>query len=434
MLIIFVSEITPRLEYVFSHIFNYLGIAYSITNNEDAFYQSKLCKFSYGNHPLKDELFISSSGFLNQNNLEFIFPTIGQHQGLTTLFQNSDSKSCLPYDIFSAVFYMLSRYEEYLPFTPDEHGRFEAANSFAFQNDYLYTPVVDLWMIQWKDVLLNKFPQLQTKSHTYQFIPSYDIDIAWSFKHKGILRNLGGFIRDGFRLKIRKYFLRLLVLLNIKKDPYDSYDYQFELQQKYNLKPIYFFHPGTYGEFDKNIPTTNKHIIKLIKNLSANAGLGIHPSYKSATYPEILKKEMIQLENASGIKITSARQHFIKIKFPDTYRNYISQGITDDYSMGYASDYGFRAGTSNPFLFFDVLENKTTDLLIHPFVFMEGVFKFYKNIPQKDIIDTIKPVIEQIKQTQGTFICLWHNESLGTSKNWQGWRAVYEALIKEAIK
>jgi len=431
-MLIFVPNITPRHQYVFSHIFNYLGIEFNITNDKETFQQSGFCKLSYSGKALFEELFIKASGFLNRNDIESFTSSVGEHEGVKTLFENTDDPGCLPYDIFSAVFYMLSRYEEYLPFEADCHGRFEAANSLAFKEGFLYKPVVDLWITQLAQILKNKFPELKLKKHQYKFIPTYDIDIAWSYKHKGYARNLGGLLRDAIQLKFASYFQRLFVLFNLKPDPFDSYDYLFGLEENNNLHPIFFFHPGTYGQFDKNIPAGNKHIKKLLKRISSKASLGIHPSYRSAENPELLSLEKQKLEDATGIEITVARQHFIKIKFPHTYRNYISNGITDDYSMGFATDIGFRAGTSNPFLFFDVLENKTTGLLIHPFVFMEGVYRFYKNIPEKDIIDSIAPLIQQIKQTNGTFISLWHNESLGTSKAWKGWRNIYKAMINAA--
>lgn len=47
------------------------------------------------------------------------------------------SKNCfLPFDVFAASFYLLSRYEEYLPHLKDEHGRYPASESLAFKNGF----------------------------------------------------------------------------------------------------------------------------------------------------------------------------------------------------------------------------------------------------------------------------------------------------------
>jgi hypothetical protein len=430
MLLIYLPETTARHQYVFSHIFGYLGIDFKLTNNKEDFTAFEGLKFSYCRHPLQNELHFYADGLLDEKKIMTFEPETGDHKGVKTLFHYLTETSALTYDIFSAVFYMLSRYEEYLPFTPDEHGRFEANQSIAYQYGFLYTPVVDLWMAQLADVIIKNFSEIKVKEHHYSYLPTYDIDIAYSFKHKGFLRSLGGMLRDGVKFNLHDYFLRIQVLSGLKDDPYDSFDYLTSLHQKYILKSMYFVHPGTWSRYDKN--NLPEKIIPLLMRLSKSGCIGIHPSYFLAENPELLKCEKSRLESACGFQITDSRQHFIRLRFPDTYRNYLDIGITDDYSMGYATDIGFRAGTSNPFLFFDLKENKTTTLTVHPFVFMEGVFKFYRNIPESEIIAIFASLVEQIRQTNGTFISLWHNESLGTSRMWKGWRELYERMIELA--
>ena len=430
MLLIFLPNTTARHQYVFAHIFGYLGLEFFLTNNKEEFTAYDGLKFSYCQHPLHNELFLYADGLLDEKEIKNFEPETGEHKGTKTLFPCETKASALPYDVFSAVFYKLSRYEEYLPFAPDEHGRFEANQSIAFRNDFLYIPVVDLWMAQLANVLQQNSPELSIKEHHYNYLPTYDIDIAYSFKHKGFLRSLAGGIRDGMKLNLHDYFMRIQVLLHLKDDPFDSYDYLASLHQKYGLQAIYFVHPGTWSRYDKN--NLPGKIIPLLMHLSESGHIGIHPSYLSADNPELLISEKKRLESACGYKITKSRQHFIRLRFPDTYLNYAAHGITDDYSMGYATDIGFRAGTSEPFLFFDLSENKTHPLTIHPFVFMEGVFKFYRNLPESDIIANFAALAEQIRQTNGTFISLWHNESLGTSKMWKGWREIYEHMIELA--
>ncbi len=429
MLLIYIPNATPRHHYVFNHIMSYLGIEYLITDDVEAFADADNLKFSYDKKPLHDEMHFYAHGLLNESSINIFSPTVDTYRNISTLFSHAEITAALPYDVFSAVFYMLSRYEEYLPFTADAHGRFEAAHSLAYKHDFLQRPVVDHWIQHLAEVLQQYFPDLKLKNHKYAFIPTYDIDQAYAYKHKGFVRTIGGLLRDKFRLNLRAYFERLGVLLHLKTDPFDSYAYQFTLQQTHDLHPIYFFHAGTYGKYDKNTSPENKHIRRLLNTISQHASLGIHPSYLSAEHPELLAAEIERLSLSSYKKIISARQHFIKISFPETYRNYIANGITDDYSMGYATNIGFRAGTSQAFYFFDLLDNASTPLLIHPFAFMEGVFKQYKPTTSKEILEVVEPMIAEIKQLKGTFISIWHNESLGTSRQWIGWRDVYEKML-----
>ncbi|NJO89826.1 MAG: hypothetical protein HC831_13425 [Chloroflexia bacterium] len=52
-------------------------------------------------------------------------------------------------------------------------------------------------------------------------------------------------------------------------------------------------------------------------------------------------------------------------------------GITNDYSMGYSSHPGFRAGTCTPFYFFNLKTDEKTNLKITPFAVMDVGFIDY---------------------------------------------------------
>ena len=430
MLLIFLPKTTPRHHYVFSHVFSTLGIEYRITNDAKEFSTSDTLKFSYSDIPLNNELHFHAAGLLEETEIKNFVPETGIFQSEITLFPHQQQASALPYDIFSAVFYLLSRYEEYLPFTADEYGRFEAAQSIAYKHGFLQKPVADIWILQLAGILKSVFPEIIIAKKKFSFIPTYDIDNAYAYKHKGFVRSLGGLMKDSVSFKLRRYFERIGVLTHVKRDPYDTYAYQFELQKKYNLSPIYFFHPGTYGSYDKNCAPEHKSIRRLIQTISAHAELGIHPSYLSTENPGLLASEISKLEKASGIKITKARQHFIRIRFPETYRNYIRHGITGDYSMGYATEAGYRAGTSEPFYFFDLQKNEETKLLIHPFILMDGVYIQYHPTVAEEIPKKIMPLIAQAKALNGTFISLFHNNAFCDTPEMRHWRRIYEDMIK----
>ena len=64
------------------------------------------------------------------------------------IFFISNNNSDLPFDPFAASFYLISRYEEYLPCVKDQHDRYPATNSLAYQEGFLQQPVVDKWVIK----------------------------------------------------------------------------------------------------------------------------------------------------------------------------------------------------------------------------------------------------------------------------------------------
>ena len=130
--------------------------------------------------------------------------------------------------------------------------------------------------------------------------------------------------------------------------------------------------------------------------------------------------------------VTISRQHFLKLSVPKTYRSLIQLGIRDDYSMGYASHPGFRAGISIPFPFFDITRNEITSLTIHPITLMDVTMKDYLRLTGEQSLEMIGNLIRTVKSVNGEFISLWHNESLMGTGRWLGWRRIFEEMVKLA--
>jgi hypothetical protein len=435
MICILCESITPRHEFVFKVIFElWLKIPYKIISNKEDFDNTKDILISYSNKNPKTGIWISPSGLLNENSIINKVPSVTFHENIPVLFSSIENNTTLPCDIFSAIFWMISRYEEYLPFVADEHGRFGISQSLTYRSGFYYMPVVDYWVSQLSDSIRKFYPDFQVPANSFRFIPTYDIDQAWAYLHKGYLRNTGALVKKIFSGQYKNASEHMKVLLRKVPDPFDSYSFQFELQAKYKLKPIYFIHPGTYGRFDKNISLKNKYFRNLINDLSAKGEIGLHPSYRSATEPGLIEKEKHQLEEACGLKINKCRYHFLRLSYPESYRDLISCGITDDYSLGWVEDIGFRAGTSREFPFYDLEKEQITLLAIHPFIMMEGALGTHRHLNAEESLREIIAQIDIVKANGGDYICLWHNEILGSSAKWAGWRTVFEEMIREALK
>ena len=86
-------------------------------------------------------------------------------------------------------FYLLSRYEEYLPHQKDMYGRYAHENSLAFRKGFLDHPLINTWMQLFEGRLKNKFPDTVPFTIRHSLFPTYDIDIAWSYKQKGWWRS-----------------------------------------------------------------------------------------------------------------------------------------------------------------------------------------------------------------------------------------------------
>lgn len=426
MILVYAENITPRVKYIFDIVFtDILKISYSITNIKKLFLSSQGIKFNYSKTRFKDELFVYSSDLLFQNSIEKQEIEVTEWQGLKIFFQ-TNSQSDLPFDIFAASFYLVSRYEEYLPFVADKHKRFNASDSLAFIHNFLKEPIVNKWSEKFSDILVNKYPELQLPKRQFHFIPTIDVDNAYFFKGKGIVRTFGSSLKSFFYFK--KNINRYQVIFGLKKDPFDNFRLLRRLHANY--KPVYFFLVGKYGLFDRNISIKIKRYKKLIQSMSRYDNVGIHPSYSSYDNFKTLKKEVNNLSTIIGEKVIRSRNHFLRLKFPETYQSLLKLNIKEDYTMGYSSQIGFRAGICTPFLFYDLTKEEITDLKIFPFALMDVTFIRSLKLSPKEALYEIKKIITEVKYVNGTFISLWHNETFSNINEYKGWQFVYQEMLR----
>ena len=329
---------------------------------------------------------------------------------------------------------MLSRYEEYLPHIKDRFLRFPAKESLAYQNGFLKIPVIEYWLKDLVAVIQAKFPEFSPKPRRFKYVNTIDVDNAYCYLEKGFLRSVGAGLRSLLQLDFEDLAKRVRVLSGKEKDPYDTFDYLLSLKKKYEFESIYFFLLADYGHNDKNISVTSKRLQALVKSMADYVKVGIHPSWASNTSTEKLSKEIDCLEGIVNREVIRSRQHFLRLDLPSTYRNLIDLGIREDYTMGYASQVGFRAGTSLPFYFYDLDMEMQTQLLVHPFAVMDGTLNEYLGLPVDDAQYLVKELIDRVKAVDGVFMSLWHNETLSDNRHWNEWKQVYEFTLEEACK
>lgn len=410
-----------------------LGLELKMTDNVEELVAAVGPKVSYAQQPIKDELFFYSRHLLFETGITEQNISVFEWENNKVFFATGKT-SALPFDPFSCGFYLVSRYEEYLPHIRDSNDRFDAHNSLAFQNGFLDKPVINQWAEMIRKKLSEKYPELKCPVQTYRFEPTIDIDNAYAYRQKGFMRTLGGYAKALLNLNFEDIKMRTRVLAGFSKDPYDTYTYQLELQKKYSLKPIYFFLVGDYGVNDKNLSTQNRRFRELIRHISDYADVGVHPSYGSNKDVSRLSIEISRLKNILHREITRSRQHFLMLKFPNTYRNLLERDISDDYSMGFANEIGFRAGICTSFNFYDLDLESETALRIHPFAAMDATLNLYMNLSPEEAILKVKALIDETKKVNGVFTSLWHNETLSDEKQWKGWKKVYEDIVEEAVK
>lgn len=433
-LLIFAPEITPRVEYTFELIFRtILGIDLVFTTNLGEFLQSALPKINYSQTNLSSGLFLKAHSLLFQKTISVQEIEVVEYQQMQLFFPTSGD-SFLPFDPFACVFYLVSGYEEYLSENTDEHGRFPDSENILVRHCLHQKPIVDMMAYWVAEKISGQFPEFKIHKRTFQFVSSIDIDNAWAFKNKSIFVSFGAILKAVFQGRWNELKQRLIVFLGLRKDPYDTYKYILETYKGLLNHILFFILMGDRDQFDKSISYKNKKFRLLITNLSSVCEVGIHPSYASNSKPWLFETEKERLEDIIRKPVSKSRQHFLKLKLPKTYHQLLKSGISEDYTMGFASLAGFRAGTCTAYYFFDLSRNQPTELLIHPFQVMDVTLKNYMHLDPEEAWQLIEKLMIEVKMVNGTFISLWHNESLKDSGQWLGWRKVFEQILETGLK
>ncbi|HTL83196.1 MAG TPA: polysaccharide deacetylase family protein [Bacteroidia bacterium] len=432
-LIVYTPKLTNRCRFMFRLYFReLLGLDLEMTDVVEEFLSSQHLKVSYAAQPVADELFFFARNLLTEAGIAEQNISVFEWEERKVFF-SAGKNSALPFDPFAAGFYLVSRYEEYLPHIRDHIDRFDAKNSLAWQHGFLTKPVVNEWSIIIGEKLKAKYPQIILRLPEYKFLPTIDIDNAYAYRQKGFMRSAGGYMKALLKLNFEDIKVRTRVLFRAQRDPYDTYQFQLDLQKKYNLRPVYFFLVGDYGVNDKNLSVQNRKFRELIRHISDYADVGVHPSFASNREPSRIRVEAGRLKNILHCDINRSRQHFLMLKFPQTYRHLLESDITDDYSMGFANEIGFRAGICTSFNFYDLDLETETHLRIHPFAVMDATLNLYMKLPVEQAKEKIMMLIDETRKVGGTFISLWHNETLSDEKEWKGWKVVYEDLVEYAV-
>ena len=328
-------------------------------------------------------------------------------------------------DALSAIFYHLSRYEEYQCQSSDEHGRFDAEQSCL--KVVGFKPIIDVWINAFKQYLINTvgikpdaFKQVQ-----FQQVPSIDIDAVYAYKGRSIVRTGLAYAKDLLLGRLSELKLRTQVLLGTKPDPNDNFKWQLETLNPHTAN--YFFLLGPYGQYDKNTSIHAEGFKTIIQSVqSAGHIVGIHPSYASyLNQAEVLKQKQI-LESVIGKKVLHSRQHFLRFKLPESYRLLLSIGIQHEHSMGYSKTAGFRAATAQQFYWFDLENNQITDLCVHPFAAMDVAYKQHQKLSAEASIQASSEWIKICKTLQIPFTFVFHNESLSQHRGWQNFDALFK--------
>ena len=427
MLLVYTQKKTSRITYAFRHICTrILGIETQFTSTIEEFVAHNGAKLSYGKQPLSHELFIYAEGLLTQQGFETIDITTKEWEE-TKCFFPSSSSSAVPFDIFSASFYLMSRYEEYLPHVKDASGRYPFSESLAYREGFLQQPVVDIWAYKFKSILLESFPDLIFPAKKMKIHNLVEASQPFAFKQRGFLRSMIGYSSDLWKLKMRSMVERSKVLMRLRKDPFDTFNWIINTAKRSKSRQTILFLLGESSEFEEGMNTKRAKFKLLVKFVSDYKEVGLIFSSEAITDYELLKREKKRIEDMTNRTLLGSMNASFVVNLPNIYRNLVELEVETDYTMVYEDEVGFRAGTCTPFLFYDLDSEIKTPLIIHPIVMTTNAFK---KKYESEINKTFRLLFDSVNNVNGTFSMVFSNRDFTSSEKNKIWRTIFSEKLQ----
>ena len=298
-------------------------------------------------------------------------------------------------DLIYNTFFFISRAEEVINKQRDEHGRFAAAYSVLGEHNRLMVPTLDEYArLVMKAVGLPLPPS--GFSHIYL---THDIDTIANYRH---LRGaLGGLWRGEWRQVLRSW-------RDIEDDPAYTFPWLIEQDSRVPLAEKIYFVKHSFGK-GYDYPQYNHHspdAHRLRKFLEWNkVTIGWHSSYYGVGSIEQRSKRRDEL--------SVHRSHYLNCSI-ENMRKLVALGITDDYTMGFADQAGFRLQTSRAVLWIDPERMQLTELVLHPLIIMDVTLssKNYMALDQVEATYVCQQLIDKVRMHNGDLCLLWHNTSI----------------------
>ncbi len=330
---------------------------------------------------------------------DFIIPELKK----PVVEQPSKDKSIIRTDIVYAVFFFTSRAEELLNPQRDEHGRFAARFSVLSQKSRLHIPRLD----EYARLVLKQLQLPLPEPGFGHIYLTHDIDAI--SKYRSLRSALGG-IKRGEAKQV------WASLKDIHNDPYYTFPWLLEQDSKVPNADAIYFVKRTHGRgFDYPQYCLHGRDFKHLKHMlrHRNVYLGVHGSYYGSI-PKIQYSRMF-------------RAHYLRSDI-DHMQRLVDAGYTDDFTMGFADQAGFRLQTCRAIRWINPVTMQLTNLTLHPLCIMDCTLSNdnYMHLTEDEAYFFCERLISKVRLHHGDLCLLWHNSRINDGSYHQ---RLYTAII-----
>ncbi|MGH2995405.1 MAG: hypothetical protein ACRDM9_03720 [Gaiellaceae bacterium] len=351
---------------------------------------------------------------------------------------------------------LLMRVEEYENAHRDRWGRWEFGFSENFHAGCLWVPEVDRWVAERRAELApaTALEPLWPGGRRFAVCLTHDVDlVSLRSTPRQIVRYArAGLARDGTTpgrqlLRLARPPVRIARSLRsgIARVPStrETLERSVALEAERGAVASYLFtvppsigrsrYDCVYSPGDACLFRGARRRVADVMRTLADEGfdVGLHGSYGGGAHPGALAAERAALERATGLRVTTTRQHLLHWDARWTPRLQAEAGLRVDSSLGFNRNVGFRAGTSLPFRHFDVAARRPLELLEVPLVVQDVALlgSYGLELDVALACSVVRELVDSAASVGGAVTLSFHPDKLVQPE----WLSLYEWSLDYAV-
>ncbi|HSB93836.1 MAG TPA: hypothetical protein VLC28_11980 [Flavitalea sp.] len=422
MLLVYVEEITPRLQYIFRFIGRELFETNFQLTTDLNFYKAQFVpKLNYSKSEIEEGEF-----YLRPVNLLFEHDLKEQH---VECFELNFHKAIFPVpgdfpmDIFAASFFLMSRYEEWHFKKSNPNAHFSAEMSLAFREQFLREPLINIWINEFKTALGQTFPDLTFHRKSFRQILTYDIRSAYKVRYSTTNVKYRRLLNHLLKGNLHELGRDWNIMKGKVDDPYDFFERLDALHLYCRVKPYFFFNVSQQYINENKI--LQQEIARLVEYYASNYRIGLLWNNKSSD-----DKDWVEVVTEQ--ELTSSRHPGYEKSSMNYYQKLVRANVHDDFSMGYSTTNGFRASVCSTFYWYDFENEIETDLKVFPVCFRD-LSAINSGLDAAHSYQELMGYYNLVKKLNGILVTSWSNEVLKSDPDFNDWNKMFELFMKEQV-
>jgi hypothetical protein len=300
-------------------------------------------------------------------------------------------------------------------------------------------PVADICADEFEDEIISALGIIKEPDQScFGVIMTSDVDYVGKYRRADITSAVVFFInalRTIGHMETAKYYADAALRFLLGRVEYYGFDKILSIANELSFTPVFLLFARldggnglTYLEkalgLNPNYELDSGIMSRAIGAIKEHGGeIGIHGSFKSANNAELFMAEKRRLEEISGVKCVSSRQHFLKSYGLVSAQMYHQAGIGLDITCGYVYSNGYLCGTSRPFYsFYSASEGH--GVICVPMVFMDAVPLYFAPESMEETRQEIHRFLMEAQKRCGCVSFNFHQRMVNCFPE-------YEALYRE---